>query len=276
VDLLAVVVASLVLVPLAIFCGGNPASLVLGLVLALFSPGYSLVAAIFPKRYDLDIIRRLALGFGLSITVVVLLGVILNFTPWGISLYPVLIALLVFILAASAVAYYRRRRLPPEERFEPGFRISFSWLWGWDHLWDKVLLLILIVVIIGAIGTLVYVAKPPVIGQQFTEFYMLGPEGKAENYPDVIVLGEEAVVTLGIVNHELATTDYHVRIVISGQEVGEVESVILAHGEGWEQPVSLAPTEVGEAQKVEFQLYRGSESKAYHTLDLWVDVIGSQ
>jgi uncharacterized membrane protein len=85
VDLVAVVVISLVLVPLAIFCGGNPASLVLGLLLALFSPGYSLVVAIFPKRYDLDLVRRLALGFGLSIAVVVLVGIILNFTPWGIS-----------------------------------------------------------------------------------------------------------------------------------------------------------------------------------------------
>ena len=125
-DLLAVVIVSLVLVPLAVLCGGSPASLVLGLVFVLFSSGYSLVAAIFPKRYDLDIVRRLALSFGLSIMVVVLVGVVLNFTPWGISLYPVLIALLVFIIAASAVAYCLRRRLPPEERFEPRFRFSLS------------------------------------------------------------------------------------------------------------------------------------------------------
>jgi uncharacterized membrane protein len=275
VDLVAVVIASLVLVPLAIFCGGNPASLVLGLVLVLFSPGYSLVAAIFPKRYDLDIIRRLALGFGLSIAVVVLVGIILNFTPWGISLYPVLIALLVFILVASAIAYYRRRRLATEERFEPRFRLSLSGFRGREHLWNKVLLVLLVVVIIGAIGTLVYLARLPDTGEAFTEFYMLGPEGRVADYPDVIVLGEEATVTLGVINHERMETDYRISIVISGQEVGKAESIILANEEGWEQPVSFAPAEVGEEQKVEFQLYRGSESKAYHTLDLWVDVIGN-
>jgi uncharacterized membrane protein len=232
--------------------------------------------AIFPKRYDLDLVRRLALGFGLSIAVVVLVGIILNFTPWGISLYPVLIALLVFILAASAVAYYRRHRLPPEERFEPRFRISFSWLRGREHLWDKVLLVLLVVVIIGAIGTLVYLARLPDTGEAFTEFYMLGPEGRADNYPDVVVVGEEAAVVLGVVNHERVATDYYILIFIKNEMVAEVTTDVLADGEGWEQPVSFAPTEVGEEQRVEFQLYRGSESKAYHTLDLWVDVIGSQ
>ena len=275
-DLLAVVVVSLVLVPLAVFWGGSPVSLVLGLIFALFSPGYSLVAAIFTKRDDLDIVRRLALGFGLSIVVVPLIGVVLNFTPWGISLYPVLIALLVFIIAASAVAYYRRRRLPPEERFEPRFGFSLSGFRGRQHLWDKVLLVLLVVVIIGAIGVLVCVARPPEVEQTFTEFYLLGPEGRAVDYPDVIVLGEEATVTLGIINRHQEIADYHIKIVSGEQEVGGVATITLAHEEEWEQQVSFAPIEVGEEQKVEFQLYKGGASNALHVLDLWVDVVGSQ
>ena len=275
-DLVAVVVASLVLVPLAVFWGGSPVSLVLGLIFALFSPGYSLVAAIFPKRVDLDIVQRLALSFGLSIAVVPLVGVVLNYTPWGIGLYPVLIALLVFIIVAAGVAYYRRRRLPAEERFEPRFRFSLAGLWGGQHLWDRVLLILLVVVVIGAIGVLVYVARPPDTGEAFTEFYLLGPEGRAEDYPDVVVLGEEAVVTLGIINHQQEITDYHISIVIGEQEMGGVEKITLAHEEDWEQQVSFAPAEVGEAQKVEFQLYWGDADNALHVLDLWVDVVGSQ
>ena len=45
-DLLLVVVASVVTVPLAIFWGGNEASLVLGLLFALFSPGYTMAAVL--------------------------------------------------------------------------------------------------------------------------------------------------------------------------------------------------------------------------------------
>ena len=275
-DLLAVVVASLILVPLTIFWGGNPVSLVLGLILALFSPGYSLVSAVFPKRDDLDLTRRLALSFGLSIAVVPLMGFVLNFSPWGISLYPVLIALLVFIIACAGIAYYRRRRLPAGERFAPRFCLSLAGFRGREHLWDRILLVVLAVVIIGAIGTLVYVARPPATDTPFTEFYLLGPEGRAENYPDVIVLGEETTVILGVVNQEQKTTDYRVRIVVGGHEVKEIESIILAHQEEWEQRVSFAPVEAGEERLVEFRLYADGAQSAFHVLEMWVDVVDSQ
>jgi len=276
VDLLAVVVVSLVLVPLAVFWGGSPVSLVLGLIFALFSPGYTLVAAVFPKRHDLDIARRLALSFGLSIVVVPLIGVFLNYTPWGIGLYPVLVSLLVFIVAAAAVAWYRRRRMTPEERFEPRFGFSLAGFRGREHLWDSVLLGLLVVVIIGAIGTLVCVARPPDAGETFSEFYMLGPEGRAENYPDVVVLGEEATVTLGVVNHEGVVTDYSITITVNGREVERVVTSTLAPGVGWEQKVSFAPLGVGEKQMVQLWLYKGDENAPFNVLRLWVDVVDNK
>jgi uncharacterized membrane protein len=275
VDLLLVVIASLVAVPLAFFWGGSPVGLVLGLIFALFSPGYALVAAVFPKRHDLDIVRRLALSFGLSIVVVPFIGVFFNYTRWGINLYSMLLSLLAFIIVAAIVAWFRRRRLPPEERFEPRFCLRLSQFWGGHHLLDRALLVLLVVVIIGAMGTLVYVARLPDTGQAFTEFYLLGPEGKAENYPDVIVLGEEAAVTLGVVNREGVVTDYYIRIFIEGKRVAEVATGTLADEEEWEQRVSFAPLGVGEEQKVEFWLYNGNENIPYHVLELWVDVVGS-
>lgn len=275
-DLLVVTIVSLALVPLAVFLGGNLASLVLGLIFVLFFPGYTLVAALFPKRDDLDGVQRLALSFGLSIAVVPLIGLVLNYTPWGIGLYPVLVSVLVFIIAAAGVAWYRRRRLSSEQRFEPQFRLRLSEFRGRQNLWDRVLIGLLVVVIIGAIGTLVYVAQPPKVEERFTEFYILGPEGKTENYPDVFVLGEEAGVTVGIVNREQEITDYNVKIIINGQRVGEVGVITLAHEEKWEQEVSFAPVEVGEKQRVEFEMYRGSDNKAYHVLGLWIDVVDSK
>jgi uncharacterized membrane protein len=276
VDLLVVTIVSLVLVPLAVFLGGSLASLVLGLIFVLFFPGYTLVAALFPKRDDLDGVQRLALSFGLSIAVVPLIGLVLNYTPRGIGLYQVLVSVLVFIIVAAGVAWYRRRRLSQEQRFEPQFRLRLSDFWGHRNLWDRVLIGLLVVVIIGAIGTLVYVAQPPKVEERFTEFYIFGPEGKTENYPDVLVLGEETRVTIGIVNREQEITDYNVKIIINGQRVGEVGVITLAHEKKWEQEVNFAPIEVGEKQRVEFELYRGSDNKAYHVLDLWIDVVDNR
>ena len=274
-DLLAVVVVSLILVPLTIFWGGNPVSLVLGLIFALFLPGYALMAAVFPKRHDLDTVRRLALSFGFSIVVVPLVGVFLNYTPWGIGIYSVLISLLVFIIIAAAAAWFRRRRIIPEERFEPRFHFSLAGFRGRQHLWDVVLLVLLLVVIVGAISTLVYVARPAE-EPWFTEFYMLGPEGRAENYPDVVVLGEEAAITLGVINHERVASEYSMRVFIEGKTVAEVATGTLEHGEGWEQKDSFTPLEVGEAQLVEIWLYREDKNIAYYVLRLWIDVVGNK
>jgi uncharacterized membrane protein len=273
VDLLVVIIVSLALVPLAVFLGGSPVSLILGLIFVLFFPGYTLLVALFPKRDDLDGVRRLALSFGLSIAVVPLIGVVMNYTRWGVSLYSILISVLIFIIAAAGVAWYRRRRLPQEERFEPRFR---PWLWWGQNRWDRALLGLLVVVIIGAIGTLVYVAQPPKVEERFTEFYIFGPEGKTENYPDVLVLGERATVTIGIVNREQEVTAYNVKILVGWQEVGEVGTVTLAHEEKWEQEVSFSPLRVGEEQEVEFRLYKEGDSKAYHVLDLWIDVVSNR
>ena len=273
-DLLAVILVSLALVPLAIL-GGGPVHIALGLIFALFFPGYTLIAALFPRRGDLNGVERLALSFGLSIALVPLIGLILNYTPWGIRLYPVLVSVLVFIIVMAGVAWYRRRRLPQEQRFVLQFHPRLSHFWGRQNRWDRVLIGLLVVAIIGAIGMLVYVTQTPKVGERFTEFYILGPEGKAENYPGVLALGEGAKLTIGIVNREHEVTDYNVKITINGQKVKEVGAITLAHEEKWEQEVSFAPTEVGENQLVEFQLYKGGESEAYHVLHLWIDVVRS-
>jgi uncharacterized membrane protein len=263
------------LVPLAIL-GEGAVRIALGLIFVLFLPGYTLIAALFPKQDSLDAVQRIALSFGLSIAVVPLIGFIMNYTPWGISSNSVLISLLIFIVAAAGVAWFRRRRLPPEQRFV--VRFSFSWLrfWRFPNRWDRILSGVLIVVILAAIGMLVFVAISPTEEEKFTEFYILDSEGKAENYPNVLVSGEEAQVTIGIVNHEQEATDYIIKIFVAEQQVKEVKIMTLAHEESWEQVVSFTSAVVGEEQKVEFMLYIGGSNEAGLVLDLWIDVVGAE
>ena len=61
-----------------------PLRVVLALPLMLFIPGYCVIAALFPKDGDINLIERFVLSFGLSIAIVPLIGLGLNFTPWGI------------------------------------------------------------------------------------------------------------------------------------------------------------------------------------------------
>ena len=52
----------------------------------------------------------------LSIAVVPLLGLALNYTPFGIRLTPVLIVLSVFTISLAMGAYVRRSMIPEEDR----------------------------------------------------------------------------------------------------------------------------------------------------------------
>ena len=56
-------------------------------------------------------------------------------------------------------------------------------------------------------GTVVSLDKDGIVDiapARFTEFYALGPEGKASGYPRELMVGEETVVILGVVNKEYA------------------------------------------------------------------------
>jgi len=282
-DLVAILATSLALVS-AVMLTTGPLRIALGLAFVLFFPGYTLIAALFPKKGSLGGVERLALSFGLSIAVVPLIGLVLNYTPWGIRLYPILVSLMAFILAMCGVAWHRRRGLTENERFTVSFKIVLNLiqdpsLRGQSKV-DRVLSLVLVLVIVGAIGTLVSVIATPKVGERFTEFYILGPQGKAEYYPGVLMVGQEGKVILGIVNREQEETSYRVEVEIAAEKVklkvGDEErdtvEVELAPEEKWEREVGFVPQKVGKEQKVEFLLYKGVIAEPYLKLYLWVDV----
>ena len=99
----------------------TPVRVLLGLLLVLFLPGYSLVAALFPRKDDPDGIERIALMFqGSGIAIVPLLGLALNYTSFGIRLVPILIVLSMFTVSLAIITYLRRCGLPEGDRFVGG------------------------------------------------------------------------------------------------------------------------------------------------------------
>ncbi len=52
----------------------------------------------------MDTIERIALCLGMSIVLIPIVGLILNYTPWGIRLIPVTLSLLVLTVIFATVA----------------------------------------------------------------------------------------------------------------------------------------------------------------------------
>jgi len=81
---------------------------VAGSVFVLFLPGFTSVQALFPSSRDLDDIERFALSIGLSLAITPLIGLVLNYTPWGIRLDPIVVSLCLFTLAVGLAGVYRK------------------------------------------------------------------------------------------------------------------------------------------------------------------------
>jgi uncharacterized membrane protein len=83
---------------------------VLGGVFILFLPGFMLISALYPRSGELDELERLALSIGLSLAIVPLVGLILNYTPWGITLTPIMVSLVIFSEALALGTLERKYR----------------------------------------------------------------------------------------------------------------------------------------------------------------------
>ena len=250
---------------------------ILGLAMVLFLPGYALIAALFIEKDDLDGIERIALSFGLSIAVVPLLGLGLNFTPFGIRLLPILITLILFTLIMVFITYIRRENLPADRQFEVPFNemytsLKFELFTKSESKVDQILTIVLVLSIIASVSMLAYVIVTPKQGEKFTEFYILGPEGMADNYPTDLLLKEQGHLIVGVVNHEYVNVDYTMKMIMGDESLKEMQ-ISIEHNETWEQDVYFTPPYTGNDLKLNFFLYKNNNfTEPYRSLHLWLNV----
>jgi len=261
----------LVLIIAIILFPSNGLRIALGIPFLLFFPGYTLMVAMFPRRERMDALEKTALSFGFSIAVVPLIGLILNYTPWGVNVEPVLYSVSAFILATSTIAWLRRRGLPDQEWFGIEFQLGLPGLG--TTMRHKVLSIILLITIFGVLGTLGYVITTPRMGDKFTEFYILGEAGEATDYPLALKVGEAGKVVVGIINREYQDVSYSIEIRLSGIVTEKLGPWTLEHEQKREEMVNFVPDRAGNNRKVEFLLYKNGDAEPTSSpLYLWIDV----
>ncbi len=267
-ELIPINLLVLALAILITFFPSNLLRIIIGLPFMLFFPGYVFMAALMPRRTALDGIERVLLSFATSFTVILVIGLILNYTPWGITVESTLYSMVSFMLAMSTVAYVIGRWLGEVERPSLEFRLGLP---EWGSGWNKILTVALVVAILGALGVLTYIIVMPKTGEEFTEFYVQGQSGGSD-YGGELVVGRETKFVLGIINNEKEMVSYRIVMKVDGEETRQLEPVVLAGGEKREVTVSFTPQTPGENRKVEFLLYKQGQNDIYRSLSLWVDV----
>ncbi|MEN6519248.1 MAG: DUF1616 domain-containing protein [Methanospirillum sp.] len=167
---------------------------------------------------------------------------------------------------------------------------------------DKLLSWVLLIAVVAAIGLTVVLSQLPPREEPFTEFYLLGNDGIAEDYPFDLRAGQGQPVIMGITNHEGAPASYVVEVwaahetivastnrthVDSMTQIGTVR-VDLLDGQTYEQPYQVTVSDK-DANKVEFLLFFQAPEKvgsvppasmsgqdrvdaAYRNVNLWIAV----
>ena len=137
---------------------------------------------------------------------------------------------------------------------------------------DKTLTIILIVLLVAAIGATVYIIVKPNPGEKFTEFYILGTGDKAGNYPTNLSVNETANITIGIINHEQATTSYTMVSTLNDGTISDANYTLL-NNETRMINYSFMPTQAGN-QTLKFNLYKlPSNGTVYRSVYIYLNVV---
>ena len=256
VDLLIVMTITIVDVALVFALPStNVIGRILTLPLVLVLPGYALTCALFPKR-ALGVLECVVFSLALSLGIVILGGLVLNWTPFGLHTSSWSVLLGGITLIASAVALVRRR----------GQNISAS---AWLRVVDvglnfrQGLLLALAAVVVCGAGAVSYLgaARQPLPG--FTQLWILPADGAST----------KNTIRLGVSNMELTAMDYNLSVNMDGKVVKDWPSIYLKSNEKWEATLVLPQTTHTGTTRVEASLYQTrAPTKIYRHVVLWFDM----
>lgn len=276
-DLLVVIILTIfcILFFMEPFLSKTVVRTVLGLLLIVVLPGYALIALLFPRKSDLDLIERSILTVVLSIGITSLTGFYLNYTPWGIHINSMLFSLAGTTLLLCALTLWRRTRIPAADQLHFDFltfngNIISSFMHESRN--NKILSIIMIFTVGLALSSTAYViADNPIANESYTQFYILGSNGKASDYPTSLYPYQEGNLTIGIVNHENRRTAYHL-LVVSADQVLLDEELTLNNNEKIEIPFNFTVGDAG-LRRMNFFLYKlPDNSNVYRSLNLWLNV----
>jgi uncharacterized membrane protein len=260
---------------------------ILALPLLLFLPGYLFITVMFPKKEELTPIERFTLSIGLSIAITVFDGFALNYTPWGFRPNSIVISLSLIILILLTAAYLQRRRHGEQaydfsiEHIRNFFRMlkSKETETGpeYDPALEKMLIKTMIIAILVVSAMLIY-AKVTTEPEKFTAFYILGSNGKADNYPSEIYINKETQLLTGIENYEYQPVNYTLRVQLDDRILIE-RPVYLKDKEKWLENVTFTPritssialSKQDPRSKLEFVLLKDNIS--YRSVHIWVKPI---
>lgn len=278
----------------------TPIRVALALPLVLLLPGYAFVSALFPESPTEDgtgfgALERIALSVALSLAVVPMIAYAANFTPYGVTLLPIAVAVVAWTVLFSLIGLVRRARLAPADRYGLASGDALGVLPGLfsvrqrrpgetrgpfepeneRHLLLNVVLVFSLLTLLVGGAYMGFAAQSLPDEKPHTELYLLteNDEGEltANDLPTDLSAGETEPITIAIENHEGETRTYTTVVYqqevtlsddgrtvesVDGQEELDRFETTVENGETERVGYDVGPTENGDVY-VWFLLYHG-------------------
>lgn len=244
----------------------------LALIFVLCVPGYLLQVVLFPHQEDLDSIERAGLSLTLSVALVSVLALVLDGLPWGFSLWPIVLGQTVLILLLMVGVILRRLISAVDQAYAPQMHLQPHAWWSALRKTERRLITMLAATLLLAGLATTWIVVVPADADFMTEFYILGKDGLAEDYPRSTLVDDPFMLTIGVTNLEREPATYWIIIKVGDRMIGNMEPFTLGIGGTWRGQLSLAMPDAGDNQRIDLFLGREDYSFPYRSLRLWMDV----
>lgn len=226
----------------------TPLTVVLGLPLALFLPGYPLTALLWPGR-RWEGIERIALALGLSLALAVVSGLVLNWTPWGVGGVQQTAVLALVAVGGALLALLRRGGEPAA---------TDRWSLAAGPLLPPVRAgqLLLLALGLGLVAAAVVISARSAAtapGSGYVAAWIT-PAGS-----------RPGTVSLGVDSHTASAAGYRVELLEGARTVRDWPRLSLPAGGTWSATVKLPPAASGT---VLVRVYEAGQSRVLRQVEL--------
>jgi uncharacterized membrane protein len=220
----------------------SPVRVAGGLVLSMFTPGYALLRALFPRA--LKATEQYALGVPVSFVVAIVIGATLDLTPIGLSASATVALLWAVTVASFAVSYVRSRgRMPRSLR---GHRTA-------PAIGPSAIVLSAVLIgaaALGAAASLVQASRTT--PKPFTALSVDGANG---------VQAAGTPLTVSLDNEEGQPMQYDLQVTANGAELERVDGVQLDSGKQYSLQLPVLPAD--DTAGADVIAYRSGDSTPY-------------
>ena len=203
-----------------------------GILMVLFIPGYAIISVLLPK---IGSEKTLLLSLGMSISVSIVGGLILDLTPWGLT--PVTCSLWLSTIAFIGIILAWHQRRFAAKSFEmgvPSLHKENMAIFGWAAL-----------ILLGSVS-IAYISSKQT-ETTFTQLWaipILTSDGRYE-------------IQLGIRNDEKRSEVYNVFVEIDGRRLEQWPEIVLNSNKEWITTIQLSER---PSHPIRISLYRAEDN----------------